>query len=123
VRGRQACFTLSALAGGWVLAGYPLSLQLLPSRSWRQDEALSPLVTIIVPAFRERESLRRKLEALRTLDYPADRLQVIVTIDEDRELADIARTAYPARWCPSPRSGTARPRRSTAASPRRRARS
>ena len=95
MRGRQACFTLSALAGGWVLAGYPLSLQLLPSRNWRQDEALSPLVTIIVPAFRERESLRRKLEALRTLDYPADRLQVIVTIDEDRELADIARAAYP----------------------------
>jgi cellulose synthase/poly-beta-1,6-N-acetylglucosamine synthase-like glycosyltransferase len=39
--------------------------------------------------------LRQKLVALDELDYPRDRLEVIVTVDEDRELADIAQAARP----------------------------
>lgn len=91
---RAACFWSSALASGWVVAGYPALLALLPRRPWRQDGA-EVSVTLIVPAYREREALRRKLEALRELDYPRGLLQVIVAVDEDRELADVAAAAYP----------------------------
>lgn len=91
---RAACFWASAGGAAWTLAGYPLFLLLLPARPWRRDEA-TPRVTVIVPAFREREALRRKLEALRELDYPRERLETIVAIDEDEELVGVARAAYP----------------------------
>jgi hypothetical protein len=87
-------FAASAAAGGWVLAGYPLALAALPARPWRTDGA-TPSVSVVVPAFREREALRAKLEAMAGLDYPADRLQVLVAVDEDRELVDVVRAARP----------------------------
>lgn len=91
---RAGVFWGSSLASGWVLAGYPALLALLPERRWSTGED-EPSVTLIVPAYREREALDAKLRALATLDYPGDRLQVIVAVDEDRELADVAAAAYP----------------------------
>jgi hypothetical protein len=84
----------SASVAAWVLAGYPLVLAALPARPWRQgDEPLR--VSLLVPAYREREALRHKLEALATLDYPAEALEVIVLADEDAGLVDVAREARP----------------------------
>ncbi len=91
---RATAFWGSAAGTAWVIAGYPVLLALLPRRPWTSSEA-EPTVSILIPAFRERDALRAKLEALRTLDYPADRLEVVVAIDEDRELADVAAAAYP----------------------------
>ena len=90
-----AAFALSASGAAWVLAGYPLALLALPARPWRRDESQLPSVSILVPAFREREALRHKLEALDELDYPRDRLQVIVLADEDEALPAVAREARP----------------------------
>ncbi len=92
---RGTVFWGSAAGAGWVLVGYPLALLLLPERGWIRREGFPP-VTILVPAYREREELREKLEALHRLDYPKDRLQVIVTVDGDEEVAQIARAASPA---------------------------
>ncbi len=91
---REAWFWGSAAGAGWVLIGYPAALLLLRERRWRRDDA-TPSVSLLVPAYREREALRDKLRALADLDYPADRLEVIVTVDEDEELARIAREARP----------------------------
>ncbi|MEA2426537.1 MAG: hypothetical protein QOF37_165, partial [Thermoleophilaceae bacterium] len=91
---RAASFWGSSLASGWIVAGYPAALALLPSRPWRQGDA-EPSVTLIVPAYREREALEAKLRALTGLDYPSERLQVIVAVDEDRELAAVAERSYP----------------------------
>lgn len=92
---RATAFWGATAAAGWVLAGYPLSLLLRPARPWRQDEA-EPAVSVIIPAYHEREALAEKLAALRTtLDYPRDRLQVIVAADDDPGLAETARAAYP----------------------------
>jgi hypothetical protein len=91
---RAALFWGSAAGAGWVLAGYPLALLLLPKRDWSQGNG-NPPVSILIPAYREREALRDKLRALAEIDYPPDRLQVIVTVDEDEELAQIARDARP----------------------------
>jgi cellulose synthase/poly-beta-1,6-N-acetylglucosamine synthase-like glycosyltransferase len=94
VRLRAACFWGSAAAAGWVLAGYPLALMLLPRRPWAQRDH-SPTVTLVIAAYREREPLRDKLTALEQLDYPADRLEVVVAVDEDEEVARVAHAAFP----------------------------
>lgn len=86
----------AATAAAWVLIGYPLSLRALPQRPWRTDESLQPRVSIIVPAFRERETLPRKLRALAALDYPAELIEVLVPVDGDPELARLAEEAAPA---------------------------
>jgi cellulose synthase/poly-beta-1,6-N-acetylglucosamine synthase-like glycosyltransferase len=77
-----------------VLAGYPVVLALAPQRRWRIAD-LAPTVTLLVPAHRERELLPAKLRSVANLDYPRDRLQVVVVSDGDAELAKIARAAAP----------------------------
>jgi poly-beta-1,6-N-acetyl-D-glucosamine synthase len=105
VTARELAFWGSAAACGWILLGYPAVLVLAPPKPWRRSGSL-PSVTLIVPAYRERESLARKLRALKGLDYPRDRLCVIVAIDEDPALVDIAEAAYPgARVSFSPERG------------------
>ena len=93
---RALTFASSVAGGLWVLVGYPAFVALLPRRAWHVDEQATPPVTIIVPAYRERDALRAKLEAFAELDYPADALQVIVAVDEDTELVQVAKAAWPA---------------------------
>jgi cellulose synthase/poly-beta-1,6-N-acetylglucosamine synthase-like glycosyltransferase len=89
-------FWACAAAAGWVLAGYPLALRALPRRPWRSDEARLPAVSVIVPGYRERETLPQKLRALAELDYPPGLIEVLVPIDGDEELARLAGDAAPA---------------------------
>jgi cellulose synthase/poly-beta-1,6-N-acetylglucosamine synthase-like glycosyltransferase len=89
-------FWASAGAASWVLVGYPLALRALPSRPWRREEDGPPSVSIVVPGYRERETLPRKLRALAELDYPPELIEVLVPIDGDRELARLAQEAWPA---------------------------
>lgn len=88
-------FWTAAATASWVMVGYPLALALRRPRSWRRGHDL-PSVTLIIPAYREREALREKLAALTALDYPRDRLELIVAVDADAELARIAAAAPPA---------------------------
>jgi len=91
---RTVLFWASVCQAGWTLVGYPLSLLLLPARRWRQRNDTPP-VTILMAAYYEADELRAKLEALRRLDYPGDRLQVIVVSDGNPELVTVAQQAYP----------------------------
>jgi len=66
-------------------AGYPLILRragrrALPVPPPVPDDAL-PHVTIVVPAYNEAAVIAAKIDNLRALDYPADRLDVIVACD------------------------------------------
>jgi poly-beta-1,6-N-acetyl-D-glucosamine synthase len=100
-------FWLSSALVGWVLAGYPALLAVLPRRPLRsregdagegdagQHDAELPSVSIIVPTYCEHDRLAGKLRTLAELDYPADRLQVVVISDGDPELARIARETLP----------------------------
>ncbi len=90
----RALFWASGATTAWVLVGYPAVLALLPRRPWEQGEEL-PRVSVIIAAYRERDELVAKLRSLDQQGYPADRLQVIVVVDEDRETADLARDAHP----------------------------
>jgi glycosyltransferase involved in cell wall biosynthesis len=94
VSARAAAFWGSALGAGWVVVGYPALLALLPRRDWATGDG-EPRVSILIPAFREHDALRAKLTALYDLDYPREKLEVIVAVDEDRELADMASATYP----------------------------
>jgi cellulose synthase/poly-beta-1,6-N-acetylglucosamine synthase-like glycosyltransferase len=89
-------FWASAAGAGWVLVGYPLALRALPRRPWRSAEDGLPTVSVVVPGYRERETLPRKLRALAQLDYPEESIEVLVPIDGDRELARLAAEAAPA---------------------------
>lgn len=90
-------FWSSVAGAGWVLGGYPLSLTVLRKRPWRSSDVDSelPSVTVIVPGYRERQTLPRKVKALERLDYPAERIEILVAIDGDEELARLAGEASP----------------------------
>ena len=52
-------------------------------------------MAVIVPAFDEESVIERRIENLRALDYPADKLEIVVTsdasTDRTEELAEAAR--------------------------------
>lgn len=67
--------------------GYPLLLALLaslrsaPKRATYESEEALPPVTLIISAYNEEEVLERKLENAVALDYPKDRLEIVVVSD------------------------------------------
>ncbi|HEY3207098.1 MAG TPA: glycosyltransferase [Gaiellaceae bacterium] len=80
--------SLGALA--WTHAGYPAAAALgarLRPRRVRKDE-ITPRVTVIVPAYNEEAVIRRRLENLLALEYPADRLEVVVSSDDSDDGTD-----------------------------------
>lgn len=90
----RAAFGLGAAGVGWTLAGYPLALAAAPRRPWTTGPEL-PTVSLLVPTYREHDALPGKLAALRALDYPAERVQLVVVADGDPGLAAAARRAAP----------------------------
>jgi len=71
----------------YVYLGYPLLIdwmaRLWPRRVCRQrSEATDlPLVTVIIPAYNEERWIERKIENTLSLDYPLDRMQILVASD------------------------------------------
>jgi len=63
--------------------GYPLLLAALVAVARRRPQSadITPSVTLLIPAYNEEHSLAAKLDSCLGLDYPADRLQIIVLSD------------------------------------------
>jgi cellulose synthase/poly-beta-1,6-N-acetylglucosamine synthase-like glycosyltransferase len=63
--------------------GYPLSLMLVRNFvSFKpKSEPIFPSITLIITAYNEEKRMRKKLENTIKLDYPRDKLQVIVASD------------------------------------------
>lgn len=79
----------------YVYVGYPLLLTLLartsPRRRWTASEA--PAVTLLIAAHNEELVIGKKLENSLELDYPRERLQIIVAADgSDDRTAEIVRS-------------------------------
>lgn len=91
---REAVLWSSGAAVAWILGGYAAALALLPERRWRQDDARRS-VTVLLPTYREHELLADKLRSLLALDYPPERLEIVVVSDGDERLAEIAREILP----------------------------
>lgn len=46
-----------------------------------RKKPIEPFVSLLIPAYNEEEVIEEKLEACRRLDYPADRMEVVVASD------------------------------------------
>lgn len=78
----------------YVYVGYPFLLTLLaglrPRRKW--EAAGTPRLTLLIAAHNEERVIERKLINSLDLDYPSDRLQIIVAADGSNDrTVDIAR--------------------------------
>lgn len=63
--------------------GYPVFLKVLSygkRKSWHKS-TLFPMVTLIIAAYNEEKTIREKLENTLDLDYPKEKLQIIVASD------------------------------------------
>jgi cellulose synthase/poly-beta-1,6-N-acetylglucosamine synthase-like glycosyltransferase len=100
----------------WVVAGalawthvlYPLTARLaaaLRTRAVAKDDDATPTVALIVTAHNEELVIERRLENLRALDYPRDRLEVVVTSDASTDRTEELAAAGGARVVANPRGG------------------
>lgn len=98
--------SLAALA--WTHALYPLAVALLArarTRRVARDDGYLPSVAVIVTAHNEEEAIERRLENLRALDYPAERLELVVTSDASTDRTEELAEAAGARVIRNPRGG------------------
>ena len=82
--------------GAYAYAGYPAALKLLARRGWRSGLTLVtewPTVSIVIPVYNEEAVLQDTLEQALALDYPKERLQILVVSDASTDRTDeIARS-------------------------------
>lgn len=86
----KALFWLSASALAYHLAGYPLLMlifirlrkKILPTAS---DIQKYPSVTVLCPARNEEDVIEAKIKSFLKLDYPRDRLKLIVISDDSTD--------------------------------------
>jgi cellulose synthase/poly-beta-1,6-N-acetylglucosamine synthase-like glycosyltransferase len=83
----------------WTHAGYPLAAAALAKvRAHRVRKAdHAPSVSVIVAAWNEEEVIARRLENLLALNYPADRLEIVVASDASTDRTDEIVEAVAAR--------------------------
>jgi cellulose synthase/poly-beta-1,6-N-acetylglucosamine synthase-like glycosyltransferase len=77
--------------GGYAYIGYPAVLSFMARKRapWRPPAGDEwPAVTITVPCYNEEHAIRRTLERLLALDYPKDRLQILVISDASSDGTD-----------------------------------
>jgi cellulose synthase/poly-beta-1,6-N-acetylglucosamine synthase-like glycosyltransferase len=91
--------------------GYPLLLWALAKLFGEGATAPEPggelpHVTLVIPAYDEEEVIERKIANARELDYPADRLEIVVASDGSADrTAELARAAGADRVLELPRGG------------------
>ena len=103
--------SLGALA--WTHVGYPLAagaLARVRERRVTRDPSWQPSVSVIVAAHNEEGVIERRLENLLELDYPADRVEIVVASDASsdgtNELVETVAAANPPfRLLDCPRGG------------------
>ena len=90
--------SLGALA--WTHVGYPVAAEIaarLRSRPVRKDATAEPSVAVIVAAYNEEPVIERRLENLLALDYPADKLEIVVASDASTDRTNEIVAAVAAR--------------------------
>jgi glycosyltransferase involved in cell wall biosynthesis len=95
----RAIFWGGAAALAWTHVGYPLAAAVgarLRPRPVRKEDG-TPSVSLIVAAHDEDEVIERRVENLLQLDYPADKLEVVVASDASADRTDELVEAIAAR--------------------------
>ena len=101
-------FWASAGALVWTHAAYPLAARALArvrTRPVLADEDALPTVALIVAAHDEEPVIERRVANLRELDYPSDRIEVVVTSDASTDRTEELAEASGARVIRNPRGG------------------
>jgi len=83
-------FVISAVAVAYVYVGYSLLIPLLAfffRKPVRTGEG-EPKVTFLITAYNEEKNIRRKLEEVLELDYPRDRMEILVASDGSTDGTD-----------------------------------
>ena len=91
----------------WTHVGYPVAARataLIRPRPIRRDD-VTPTVTVIVAAYNEESVIERRVLNLRELDYPSDRLEIVVTSDASTDRTDELAAAAGARVVANARGG------------------
>lgn len=86
----QIAFWSSLTALAYAYAGYPLLVWLLSLVRPRPvaRAAFEPAVTVLITAYNEEAALAEKLENTLRIDYPADKLQILVASDGSTDRTD-----------------------------------
>jgi cellulose synthase/poly-beta-1,6-N-acetylglucosamine synthase-like glycosyltransferase len=103
----KVIFWVSLGALAWTHALYPLAAVALARVHRRRVRAadVTPSVAVIVAAWNEEAVIERRIANLRALDYPADRLEVVVTSDASTDRTEELAAAAGARVIRNPRGG------------------
>lgn len=82
-------FCLSVLGTFYAMVGYPLFLilydRLFKPKEIRKDYSYEPKVTYMIVAHNEESCIRKKLENALNIDYPPDKLEILVTSDNSTD--------------------------------------
>jgi cellulose synthase/poly-beta-1,6-N-acetylglucosamine synthase-like glycosyltransferase len=84
----------------WTHLGYPVAADLatrIRTRPVRRDEAADPSVAVVVAAHNEETVIERRLDNLLALDYPADRMEIVVASDASTDATNVLVHAVAAR--------------------------
>jgi cellulose synthase/poly-beta-1,6-N-acetylglucosamine synthase-like glycosyltransferase len=109
----KALFWGSLGAVAWTHVGYPLAAiaaSRLRPRPVRKDASYAPSVTVVVAAHDEEPVIERRVENLLALDYPPDRIEIVVASDAstdgtNRIVEEIAARTARVRLLDCPRGG------------------
>ena len=95
----EIVFWLCAGLIGWTHAAYPLVVALAARVRPRppRSSAVLPRVTVIVAAYNEEAVIERRIENLLALDYPPEKLRIVVASDASSDRTDELVAAAAAR--------------------------
>ena len=93
----KVVFWLAALLLFYVYAGYPLLLAIIGLfvRSRRLEPGYCPRISVSIAAYNEEEAIARKIEQTLALEYPADKLEVLVLSDCSTDRTDEIVSSFP----------------------------
>src|SRR5438552_1026269 len=87
-------FWLAIAVPVYTYLGYPVVLLLLRLIIHRgvKKAPVEPFVSLLIPAYNEGDVIEKKILNSLTLDYPADRLEIVVASDGSKDdTVDVAR--------------------------------
>ncbi|HZU32499.1 MAG TPA: glycosyltransferase family 2 protein [Candidatus Angelobacter sp.] len=93
----RAVYWLAALLLFYVYAGYPLLLALISLfvRRQRSEPGYSPSISVLIAAYNEEEAIERKIRQTLALEYPADKIEILVLSDCSTDRTDEIVKAFP----------------------------
>src|ERR1051325_5135046 len=83
-------FILAIAGAVYTYVGYPALLYLVSRLFGRpvRGAEMTPRLSVIIAAYNEEKDMARKLEEALALDYPKDRLQIVVASDCSTDRTD-----------------------------------